>query len=68
MNKYIKRYAQDCQSTSLGNYSFDVERFAEWIIDDFISICEDHYSIEGIAQKIAADTKQHFGVKNENIR
>jgi hypothetical protein len=40
MNERIKRYAQDCQSTSIGNYSFDVERFAELIVKECVQICE----------------------------
>jgi hypothetical protein len=63
MNERIKRYAQDCQSTSLGNYSFDVERFAKWIIDDFINICETQSNGEDIVKDIVYETKQYFGVK-----
>ena len=48
------------------NYSsieVDLQRFAELIIQECLDICSAHRSCEGIADKIVADIKQHFGVE-----
>ena len=39
-----------------------MERFANLIIEECIDICGSYYSIEGIAQNIVKDIKEHFGV------
>lgn len=38
--------------------------FAELIVKECINICNNHYSIEGIAQNIEEDIKEHFGIED----
>ena len=37
--------------------------FVKLILRDCIDICNNHYSMEGIAQNIEKDIKQHFGIE-----
>ena len=38
-------------------------KFAESIIKECIDICNNHYSIEGIAQNIEKDIREHFEIE-----
>lgn len=39
--------------------------FAELIVRECIDICGAYYSVEGIAQNIDKDIKEHFGIEDE---
>ena len=41
-------------------------KFAELMIKECIDICNNHYSIEGIAQNIEKDIREHFGMEDNN--
>ena len=38
-------------------------KFAELMIKECIDICNNHYSIEGIAQNIEKDIREHFEIE-----
>ena len=40
-----------------------IENYTGLILQECLAICNNHYSIEGIAQKIEKDIKEHFGIE-----
>jgi hypothetical protein len=59
MNERIKKLAAKCWDLKLDGLHFDQEKFAELLLEDVLSICEDlgdrgidgHYCVDAIAKK-----------------
>jgi hypothetical protein len=59
MNERIKQLAAKCWDLKLDGLHFDQEKFAELLLEDVLSICEDlgdrgidgHYCVDAIAKK-----------------
>ena len=59
MNERIKELTKQCWDTRLDGVHFDQEKFAELILEDVMSICEDlgekgmdgQYCVDAIAKK-----------------
>ena len=41
----------------------DITRFAQMVAFECLMICQNHYTIEGIAQNIEKDIKETFGIE-----
>ena len=68
MNERIKELAEQCGFKSNPdiydrNQSFDIEKFAELIVEECIDWCNAHARDDGTAQRIAEDIKKDFGVE-----
>ena len=50
-------------SKSYNQEVISIKKFAELVVKDCIDICNNHYSIEGIAQNIEKDIREHFEIE-----
>ena len=63
MNKRIRELAERCETKEIGYYFFDREKFAELIIYECLSICEE-LGDKGMDGHYCADKiLKHFEVK-----
>ena len=44
-------------------YDKEFQKYTELLINECLVICQNHYTIEGIAQNIEKDIKEKFGIK-----
>ena len=44
-------------------YDKEFQKYTELLINECLDICQNHYTIEGIAQNIEKDIKEKFGIK-----